>query len=101
MFFTKRRMKEIGIRKVFGFSFMNLYLHLSSSFLKLIAISILIAWPAGYYIYNVLPGAHKYPLQVWEFLLATLIILAVALITISYQMIKAANANPVEVLKEE
>ncbi|HNY08028.1 MAG TPA: ABC transporter permease [Bacteroidales bacterium] len=101
MFFTKRRMKEIGIRKVFGFSFMNLYLHLSSSFLKLIAISILIAWPAGYYIYNVLPGAHKYPLQIWEFLLATLIILAVALITISYQMIKAANANPVEVLKEE
>jgi len=101
MFFTKRKMKEIGIRKVLGFSTRSLYMTLSSGFLKLLLLSILIAWPAAFYIYKILPGAHKYTLQVWEFLLATLIIFIVALATISYQIIKAARSNPVEVLKDE
>jgi putative ABC transport system permease protein len=101
MFFTKGKMKEIGLRKVFGFSFRSLYFTMAKGFIQLFLVSIVIAWPAAYYIYLKLPGAHVYALGVPEFLVSTLIILAIALITISYQIIKAARTNPVEVLKEE
>ena len=101
LFFTQRKMKEVGIRKVLGFSFGSLYLTLSSGFIKLIFISIVVAWPAAYYIYKVLPGADKYGLEVWEFLLATMIILIVALATISYQIIRALTVRPVDILKDE
>ena len=102
LFYTQRKMKEVGIRKVLGFSSGSLYLTLSSTFIKLILISVVIAWPAAYYVYKVMPaGANKYPLQVWEFLLATLIILIVALGTISYQIIRALKVKTVEILKDE
>jgi putative ABC transport system permease protein len=101
MFFTKRKMKEIGIRKVLGFSFGNLYMNMSSGFMKLLLISLLISWPAAYFAYKMLPGTLKYGVQVWEFLLATMIIFVVAIATISYQIIRAAHSNPAEVLKDE
>jgi putative ABC transport system permease protein len=101
LFFSRRKMKEIGIRKVLGFSALNLYYTLSSGFIKLLFLSILIAWPGAYYVYKYLPGAHKYPIQIWEFLLATGILLAVAMITISFQIVKATKTRPVEVLKDE
>ena len=101
MFFTKQKMKEIGIRKVFGFSFGSLYYTMSKGFIKMFLISIIIAWPAAYYVYKILPGAHPYPISVTEFILATAITLIVAIFTISYQIIKASATNPVEVLKEE
>jgi putative ABC transport system permease protein len=101
MFFTKRKMKEIGIRKVFGFSMGSLYITMSKGFMKLLLISIIIAWPLAFYIYKTLPGAHKYPISINEFVVATLIILVVAIITISYQIIKASKMNPVDVLKDE
>jgi putative ABC transport system permease protein len=101
LFFARRKMKEIGIRKVLGFSTASLYYNMSSGFLKLLFISIIIAWPGAYGVYKFLPGAHKYPIQIWEFLLATGILLVVALITISYQILKAARTRPVEVLKDE
>ncbi len=101
LFFARRKMKEIGIRKVLGFSTASLYYNLSSGFLKLLFISVVIAWPGAYGVYKYLPGAHKYPIQIWEFLLATGILFVVALITISYQILKAARTRPVEVLKDE
>jgi len=101
LFFARRKMKEIGIRKVLGFTTASLYYNLSSGFLKLLIISVVIAWPAAYGVYKYLPGAHKYPIQIWEFLLATGILLVVALATISYQILKAAKTRPVEVLKDE
>jgi putative ABC transport system permease protein len=101
LFFTRRKMKEIGIRKVLGFSFGNLYMTLSTGFIRLLFISVVVAWPAAYYVYKVLPGANKYGIQIWEFLLATLFILLVAIITISYQIITAVRKNPVDVLKDE
>jgi len=101
LFFSRRKMKEIGIRKVLGFSTFNLYYSLSSGFVKLLFVSLLVAWPGAYYVYRFLPGAHKYPIQVWEFMLATGILLIVALATISYQIFKAARTRPVEVLKDE
>jgi putative ABC transport system permease protein len=94
-------MKEIALRKVMGFSFFNLYYTLSSGFIKLFLMAIIIAWPAAYYVYTYLPGANKYGIQIWEFLSGTLIILIVALATISFQIIKAVKTRPVDVLKDE
>jgi len=100
LYYTRNKLKEIGIRKVLGFSFGHLYFSMSWSFLKLLLISILIAWPAAYYVYGELPG-NKYPLGPWEFVVATLITLLVAVITISYQIIRALRVRPVEILKDE
>lgn len=101
MFYSKRKMKEIGIRKVLGFTVRDLYIKMSSEFLWLLVIATIIAWPASFYIYKFLPGAHKYPIQVWEFLWATLIIFFVAVVTISYHILKSVRTNPVEILKYE
>ena len=101
MFFSKQKMKEIGIRKVLGFSVGRLYLKLMTEFIGLIVISIVIAWPTAWYVYKLLPGAYKYPLRIWEFLLATGIILLVAVITISYHLLRSTHTNPVEILKYE
>ena len=101
VFFLKRKMKEIGIRKVLGFSLSRIYLKLSVQFLGYVGISILFAWPVAYLVYKGLPGAHKYGIQIWEFLLATLIVLVVAIITISYNILKAARTNPAEIFKYE
>lgn len=101
MFYSRKKMKEIGIRKVLGFSPFNLYIKLSSEFIWLIAIAIIIAWPLGYSVYTYLPGAHKYQIHIWEFLLATSIILSVAVMTISYHLLKSIRTNPLEILKYE
>jgi ABC-type antimicrobial peptide transport system permease subunit len=100
LFYTRNKLKEIGVRKVLGFSFGYLYFKMSWDFLKLLLISVIIAWPAAYYVYGELPG-NKYPLGIWEFVIATMITVVVALITISYQIIKALNVRPVEILKDE
>lgn len=101
LFYTRRKMKEIGIRKVLGFSNVNLFYTMASGFIRLLLISVVIAWPASYEVYRVLPGVNKYPIQVWEFALATLAILLVAVLTMSFQIAKAIRTRPVEVLKDE
>ncbi len=101
MFYAKRKLKEIGLRKVFGFSLGSLYFTMTSGFISYILISVILAWPAGYYVYKNLPGATRYPLQIWEFLLATAITLIVALLTISFQVLKASQVNPAQILKDE
>lgn len=101
LFITEKKMKEIGVRKVLGFSAGNLYYTMSSEFMRLILVSTIVAWPAAFYVYKLLPGASKYNLQVWEFLLATVIILMVAVATISFQIIRALRVRPTEILKDE
>jgi len=101
MFYAKRKLKEIGLRKVFGFSLGSLYFTMTSGFITYILLSVLLAWPAGYWVYKNLPGATRYPLQIWEFLLATAITLLVALLTISFQVLKASQVDPAQILKDE
>lgn len=100
---AEKRVKEIGIRKVLGASVRNIVGMLSNNFLKLIVIAIAIAFPAAWWAMN--NWLQNYPyridVSVWVFVLATVIVTAIALFTISFQAIKAAIANPVKSLRTE
>jgi len=100
---AEQRTKEIGIRKVLGASTSNVALILSRDFLILVAVSNIIAWPVAYYFMNkwLQDFAYRINMSWWIFIFAGCIVLAIALITISFQAIKAATANPVESLRYE
>jgi len=97
------RTKEIGIRKVLGADVRNIIILLSSDFIKLVLISILIASPISWYAMNRwLEGfAYRMEIQPWIFVLAGLMALLIAFFTISFQSIKAALINPVSSLRSE
>jgi ABC-type antimicrobial peptide transport system permease subunit len=103
MFTAKRKTKEIGIRKVLGATVMNITTMLGKDFLKLIIISFLIASPVAYYFSNewLQDFTYRTDLTWWVFALAGLLAILIALITISFQAIKAAIANPVKSLRTE
>ncbi len=102
-FTAEQRTKEIGIRKVLGASITDIVTMLSKEFLILVAIANLAAWPAAYFIMKnwLSDYAYKTKLGVDIFLLAGIAVLAIALLTVSYQAIKSAVANPVKSLKYE
>jgi len=97
------RVKEIGIRKVMGASMGNIVTLLSKEFLKLIIIALIIASPAAWYFMNEwLQGfAYRIHITVWIFFAAGIATILIALLTISFQAIKAAIANPVKSLRTE
>lgn len=100
---AEQRTKEIGIRKILGASVANLWQMLSKDFIILVVISCLIAAPVAYYFMN--NWLQKYPYRTeiswWIFVAATIGALAIAMLTVSYQAIKAAMMNPVKSLKTE
>jgi putative ABC transport system permease protein len=98
-----QRTKEIGIRKVLGASVTDITAMLSRDFVKLVGISILIATPIAWYVmHNWLQEfAYRTSISWWIFALAGLAALFIALITVSFQAIKAALANPVKSLRTE
>jgi predicted permease len=100
---AERRTKEIGIRKVLGASAQGLAGLLSSDFLKLVALSCLIAFPTAWWMMHNWLQAYEYRITIsWTiFLFAGLIALFIALLTVSFQAIKAAMANPVDSLRSE
>ncbi len=100
-YYCRKKMKEIGIKKVVGFSVSRLYMNLAMEFLTLIFIGMVFSWTAAWYVYRIIPGADKYGLQVGEFLLGTLIIFIVAVGTISYNIWIAARTSPSTILKYE
>lgn len=102
-FTTEQRFKEIGIRKTLGSSVPQIVSLLSKDFLKLIAISLLIAFPLGYYTMNYWLQDFEYRIDIswWIFALAGFITVLIAFLTISSRSIKAALMNPVKSLKTE
>jgi putative ABC transport system permease protein len=103
IFTTKRRTKEIGIRKVNGAKVSEILTMLNKAFVKWVAIAFVIASPVAYYAMNRwLEGfAYKTALSWWIFVLAGLLALGIALLTVSWQSWKVATRNPVEALRYE
>jgi putative ABC transport system permease protein len=102
-FSTERRTREIGIRKVLGASVGQVVASLSRDFILLVAAANLIAWPVAWYVMDrwLENFAYRTGISWPTFLLAGAIALSVALLTVSYQAIRAALANPVEALRYE
>ena len=98
-----QRAKEIGIRKILGASTNTIVLLLSKDFVKLIFISLLISLPVGWYIMHQWLQDYAYRISIsWRvFFIAGLSAVVIALLTISFQAIKAALANPVKSLRNE
>ena len=102
-FMAKQRTKEIGIRKVLGASVTNITTLISKDFLKLVLLAILIASPLAYYFMGkwLEDFAYKIEIQWWVFALAGGFSLIITLITVGFQSIKSALANPVKSLRAE
>jgi hypothetical protein len=100
---TERRTKEIGIRKILGASVRGVAGLLSWDFLQLVAISCLVAFPVAWWAMNDWLGDYAYRTTIawWVFLVAGVAALGIALITVIFQAVKAATANPVKALRAE
>jgi putative ABC transport system permease protein len=98
-----KKTKEIGIRKVLGSSVQNIVLLLSKDLLKPVLVGTLIAMPVGYYAMNKwLQGfAYRIDFHWWMFAMAVAIAVTIALLTVGFQAVKAAIANPVKSLRTE
>jgi putative ABC transport system permease protein len=100
---AEKRTKEIGIRKVLGASVNSVVTTLSKDFLKLVSIALIIAIPLAWLTAD--KWLQNYPYRIaldwWLFAAACLLVLLVALATVSFQAIKAAIANPVKSLRTE
>ena len=102
-FTAQRRQKEIGIRKVVGASVSNVAIMLSKDFIKMVVVAILIGFPlVGWIMHNWLQGfAYRISIGTGVFIAAGVAIILITLLTISFQAIKAAVANPVNSLRSE
>jgi putative ABC transport system permease protein len=101
LFTIKRRTKEIGMRKVLGSSVQSIYWQLSNEVIAMLGFAILFGCPAAIYIYKAMPGAYKEPLSVMVFIVSVALVAIIALLTISYHVVKIAVSNPVEALRYE
>jgi putative ABC transport system permease protein len=102
-YMVERRTREIGIRKVLGASVPGLVQFLSKEFTRWVLLANIIAWPAAYVFISRWIQNYVYRIDItpWIFILSGLLAWAIALFTVSYQAIRAASVNPVEVLRYE
>jgi putative ABC transport system permease protein len=100
---AERRTKEIGIRKVLGASVQTVVAILSRDFVKLVMLALLIAIPLGWYAANQWLQNYPYRIDIsWKiFALAGFLVMLIAVVTISFQALKSAMANPVNSLRAE
>jgi putative ABC transport system permease protein len=102
-FMTSMRLKEVSIRKVLGAANNKLWLLLTTDFLKLVGVAIVLSIPLTYYLMGEWLGnfATRINLNVWLFLVPALILVVIALVTVSYHTLRAIFTNPSENLKYE
>ena len=102
-FSIERKRKEVGIRKVLGASELNVVVLIAKQFLKLVAAANILAWPASYFIIDTWLSNYAYKISIGidTFMFGGAISLAVAMLTILYQTLRAATINPVISIKEE
>jgi putative ABC transport system permease protein len=102
-FIAEQRTKEIGIRKILGASVANIVGMLSKDFLWLVGIAIVIASPVAWYFMRqwLQDFVYRIPISWWTYAFAGFGAIGIALVTVSFQAIRAATANPVESLKVE
>ena len=102
-FLAEQRTKEIGIRKVLGSSVRGIVVLLSKEFVKWILLANFIAWPIAWLMSRawLQNFAYRTSLDVWIFLFAGVLALGIAVLTVSFQSVKAATANPVDCLRYE
>jgi ABC-type antimicrobial peptide transport system permease subunit len=102
-FVAARRIKEIGVRKILGASVTNLWRLLSKEFVLLVILAFVIAIPIAYYFMDQWLQKYEYRTNItwWVFAIAGAVALFITLLTVSFQAIKAAVANPVKSLRTE
>ena len=102
-YMAQNRVKEIGVRKVLGASVAGVTTLLSKDFLKLVMISFVIASPIAWWAMSKWLEGYNYriSISIWVFVFAALITIVISIITVSFQAIKAAMANPVKSLRSE
>jgi putative ABC transport system permease protein len=102
-FTTEQRTKEIGIRKVLGASVFEIAFLLSKEFSRWVLVSNIIAWPVAWYAMSkwLQNFTYRVTIMPWTFLLAALLAFLIALLTVSYNAVRAARTNPVEALRYE
>jgi putative ABC transport system permease protein len=102
-FTAQERTKEIGVRKVLGASEINVFVLLSKEFTKWVFLANIIAWPVAYFVMTkwLQNFAYRMDMGLWPFVSAAVLAFMIALITVSYQFIRAALTDPVDYLRYE